>query len=222
MTIKLNNSWLEYLKLECEKTYFKEIKSFLKKEIKSWKTIYPHPKNIFNALNTTSFNDIKVVILGQDPYHQPNQAHWLSFSVQELVKLPPSLKNIYKEIESDLKIKKNFNNWNLSSWAKSGVLLLNAILTVEASKPASHSKIWWNRFTDKIIKIISKEKTWVVFLLWWNFAKQKEDLIDNKKHYILKSPHPSPFSAYSWFFWSKHFSKTNKILEKDWKEKINW
>ncbi len=222
MTIKLPNSWLKYLKWEFKKPYFKEIKTFLEKEIKNWKTIYPHPKNIFNALNTTSFDDVKVVILGQDPYHWVNQAHWLSFSVPNWVTPPPSLKNIYKEIENDLKIKKDFTNWNLTSWAKEGVLLLNAILTVEAKKPASHSKIWWQNFTDKIIKTISKEKKWVIFLLWWNFAKQKELLIDSDKHYILKAPHPSPFSAYSWFFWCKHFSKTNKILEKNWKQKINW
>lgn len=220
--IKLNDSWSPYLQDEFKKDYFKFILNFLKKEITGQKIIYPHPNNIFNALNTTSFNNLKVVILGQDPYHWEGQAHGLSFSVQDWIKTPPSLKNIYKEIESDTWIKKDFTTGNLISWAKEWVLLLNAILTVEGSKPASHSKIWWQNFTDKVIKTISEEKEWVVFLLWWNFARQKKSLINDSKHYILEAPHPSPFSAYTGFYWCKHFSKTNEILKKIWKKEINW
>lgn len=222
MPMQLNNSWLPYLEDEFKKDYFKDIKVFLKKEVTDLKSIYPHPNDIFNALNTTDFDNLKVVILWQDPYHGVNQAHWLSFSVQDWVNPPPSLKNIYKEIETDLWVKKDFKNWNLTSWAESWVLLLNAFLTVEASKPASHSKIWWWNFTDKVIETISKEKEWVVFLLWWNFAKQKKSLIDISKHHILEAPHPSPFSAYTGFYWCKHFSKTNDILKNQWKKEINW
>jgi uracil-DNA glycosylase len=199
----------------------KKIKSFLTEQIKSWKTIYPESKNIFNALNLTNFEDLKVVIIGQDPYHWEGQAHWLSFSVQEGITLPPSLKNIYKEIEDDIWVKKD-NNGNLESWALDWVLLLNSILTVEKAKPASHSKIWWEIFTDKIIETISENKTWIIFLLWWSFAREKKNLVDTNKHHILECPHPSPFSVHRWFFWSKHFSKTNKILEKEGKNKINW
>lgn len=219
--LKLNNTWNKYLQPEFEKEYLKEIISFLNKEIKKWKTIYPKQENIFNALDTTNFEDVKVVILWQDPYHGEEQAHWLSFSVQEWVKTPPSLKNIYKEIKSDLWIEK-WPSWDLTSWSEQWILLLNAILTVEAWLPASHSKSWWKNFTDEIIKTISKEKSWIIFLLWWAFAQGKEELIDTEKHYILKAPHPSPFSAYKWFFWSKHFSKTNEILRKLWKIEINW
>ena len=220
--IKLNSSWLEVLKDEFDKPYFNDIKSFLASDIKAWKTIYPHPENIFNALEYTHFKDVKVVILWQDPYHWPNQAHGLSFSVKDWIMPPPSLRNIYKEIESDTWTRKDYNNWNLTSWAKQWVLLLNSILTVEASKPASHSKIWWQNFTDEVINQVSTELSWVVFLLWWNFAKQKRQLIDTGKHYVLEAPHPSPFSANSWFFWSKHFSKVNELLESRWRNKIDW
>ena len=219
--INLDNSWLKYLENEFEKDYMKNIKLFLENEIKNGKIIYPNPKNIFNSLNTTKFDDVEVVILWQDPYHWENQAHWLSFSVQDWVKMPPSLKNIYKEIEEDL-WKKQPNSWDLTRWANSWVLLLNAILTVEKWNPASHSNIWWQNFTDEIIKIISKEKSWVVFLLWWSFAQSKENLIDKSKHFILKAPHPSPFSVYRWFYWCKHFSKTNEILKNLWKKEIDW
>jgi len=164
---------------------------------------------------------VKIVIIGQDPYHWEWQAHWLSFSVPDWLKFPPSLRNIFKEIKLDLgnEIPKS---WNLERWAKQWVLLLNAILTVEASKAASHSKIWWQNFTDKVIETISKEKSWVIFLLWWAFAQNKKYLIDTKKHYILETTHPSPLSAHRWFLWSKHFSKTNQILKSKGKKEIEW
>lgn len=220
--IKLNKSWLDILEQELEKDYMKDIKSFLKKEIESWKVIYPHPKDIFNALNSLDFQDVKVVILGQDPYHWEWQAHGLSFSVREWVKVPPSLRNIYKEIESDLWIVKDKTYWNLEKWTKDWVLLLNAALTVEAWKPASHSKIWWHDFTDTIIKSISDKREWVVFLLWGAFAQSKLDLIDSSKHLILQSSHPSPFSSHRWFFGCKHFSKANEYLIKNNIKQINW
>ncbi len=219
--IKLDESWLKHLSHEFEKPYFEDIKSFLKSEIEAWKTIYPHPKNIFNAMNYTKFNDLKVVILWQDPYHGVWQAHGLSFSVPDNIRKPPSLQNIFKEINTDL-WKEIPESWNLERWAKQWVLLLNAILSVEKSKAASHSKIWWQNFTDEIIKTISREKDSVVFLLWGNFARQKKSLIDTSKHYVLEAPHPSPFSAHSWFFGCKHFSKTNEFLKEKGKEKINW
>lgn len=223
--INLDKSWLVFLEEEFKKPYMKDIRSFLENQIKLWKTPYPHPKNIFNALNTTKFEELSVVILWQDPYHWENQAHWLSFSVQKWVKRPPSLRNIFKEIENDLWRKSKIDiweNWDLSYWAENWVLLLNAILTVEASKPASHSKIWWEKFTDKIIETISNKKENIVFLLWWSFAQSKKYLIDTKKHYILESAHPSPLSAHRWFFWSKHFSKTNDFLKSKGKKEIDW
>jgi len=226
--IKLDSSWLEFLEEEFQKDYMQKIKNFLEQEIKSGKTIYPHPKNIFAALNYTPLNKVKVVIIWQDPYHWENQAHWLSFSVPNSQnKLPPSLKNIFKEIEYDLgrpseALVNPDSEWRLVSWAREWVLLLNAILTVEASKAASHSKIGWQEFTDKIIKIISDNLKWVVFILWWNYAKSKKVLIDTKKHYIIEWVHPSPLSASRWFFGSKPFSKANEFLKKDWKKEINW
>lgn len=219
--INLHSSWLNLLSNEFEKDYLRNIKSFLIAEIASWKTIYPDTKNVFNALNTTHFDEVEVVIIGQDPYHGPNQAHWLSFSVQDWVKFPPSLRNIFKEVENDIWTPIP-ETWNLTKWAEQWVLLLNAILTVEATNPASHSHIWWQTFTDKVIKTISTEKSWVVFLLWWAFAQNKKELIDTSKHYILEAPHPSPFSAHRWFMWCKHFSKTNEILKKEGKKEIKW
>lgn len=219
--LKLDNSWSKYLWEELKKPYMKDIKAFLEKEIKAGKIIYPNLKNIFNALNTTSFDDVNVVIIGQDPYHGHNQAHGLSFSVQDWIKFPPSLRNIFKEVNSDI-WSEIPESWNLTKWAREWVLLLNAILTVEAANPASHSKIWWQNFTDEVIKVISKEKNGVIFLLWWSFAQNKKKLIDSSKHYILEAPHPSPFSAHRWFFGCKHFSKTNEILKVEWKKEINW
>lgn len=221
MNINIEKSWLEVLKWEFEKDYMKNIKSFLVKEIENWKTIYPHPKNIFKAFDKTPFDKVKVVILGQDPYHWPNQAQGFCFSVEKWQKLPPSLKNIYKELEQSLGISPS-KDWDLTAWTENWVLLLNAILTVEWWKPASHSQIWWENFTNEVIKIISEKKENIVFLLWGAFAQSKEQFIDTKKHFVLKTSHPSPFSANRWFLWSNCFKQTNEILEKIWKEKINW
>jgi len=217
----LEKSWDKYLWLELKKSYMKNIEAFLDKEGLLGKIIYPDKQNIFKAFNLTDFDDIKVVIIGQDPYHGKWQANWLSFSVCEWIKFPPSLNNIFKEINFDLWINIP-KSWDLTRWSKQWVFLLNSILTVESSKPASHNKIWWENFTNEVIKIISKENNGVVFLLWWKYAEKKEELIDISKHYILKTSHPSPFSVYRWFSWSKIFSKTNNILKNTWKKEINW
>lgn len=223
--MQLPKSWQKHLASECSKSYMQDIQDFLITEKKAWKTVYPKSEDIFNALKYCSFEDTKVVILGQDPYHGPGQAHGLSFSVSNWVKLPPSLKNIYKEIESEWFLREDGGkqvSWNLEPWAKQWVLLLNSVLTVEASKPASHSKIWWQNFTDTIIETISNEKKWVVFLLWWAFAISKQKLIDSEKHLVLTSPHPSPFSVYKWFYGNNHFIDTNRYLETNWKAPIKW
>lgn len=185
------------------------------------KEIYPPKDYIFNALKLTSFESTKVVIVGQDPYHGAGEAHGLSFSVQKGIKIPPSLQNIYKELESDLGIKPK-DNGDLTGWAKQGVLLLNAVLTVEKDKAASHRNLGWEPLTDYIIKVLNTKKTSVVFILWGNFAKEKVKLITNPNHYIITSPHPSPFSAYSGFFGSKPFSKTNAFLESKGLTSIDW
>jgi len=217
----LKESWYKYLWSEFKKPYMKNIEAFLDEEISLWKIIFPKYENIFNALNILEFEDIKVVIIWQDPYHWEWQAHGLSFSVPDGIKIPPSLRNIFKEINLSLGVDITMS-WDLSRWSTQWVLLLNSILTVESSKPASHNKIWWEILTDEIIKIISYKKKWVIFLLWWKYAQKKEGIINTSKHYILKSSHPSPFSAYRWFLWSDIFNKTNNILEKIWKEKIKW
>lgn len=185
------------------------------------KTIYPPKDYIFNALKLTSYKDTKVVIVGQDPYHGEHQAHGLSFSVQKGVKLPPSLQNIYKELESDLGIPPRTDG-DLTGWAKQGVLMLNAVLTVEKDKAASHRNLGWEPMTDYIIKLLNKKDEPVVFILWGNFAKEKSKLITNPNHYIIISPHPSPFSAYSGFFGSKPFSKTNDFLIGKKMQPIDW
>ena len=185
------------------------------------KTIYPPKDYIFNALKLTSYKDTKVVIVGQDPYHGEHQAHGLSFSVQKGVKLPPSLQNIYKELESDLGIPPRTDG-DLTGWAKQGVLMLNAVLTVEKDKAASHRNLGWEPMTDYIIKLLNKKNEPVVFILWGNFAKEKAKLITNPNHYIIISPHPSPFSAYSGFFGSKPFSKTNDFLISKNMKPIDW
>lgn len=218
---KLDKSWLDAIGWEFEKDYMKNIKKFLVEEIEKWETIYPAMWNIFNALNTTPLDKVKVVILGQDPYHWPGQAHGLNFSVPDWIRQPPSLQNIFKEINSDLWLEIP-KNGNLSKWAESWVLLLNAVLTVKANSPASHSKIGWEEFTDAVIKWISDNKENVVFLLWWAFAQSKENLIDKNKHLVLKAAHPSPFSSYRWFFGCRHFSKTNEYLTNKWIDSINW
>ncbi|MFA5917663.1 MAG: uracil-DNA glycosylase [Candidatus Gracilibacteria bacterium] len=219
--IKMDSSWLEVLKDEFEKDYFKDIKKQIVADIESGTIIYPNPKNIFNAFNYTPFDKVEVVLLGQDPYHGPNQAHGLCFSVEDSVKLPPSLKNIFKELKEDIGATIP-QSGNLEKWTNEGVFMLNAILTVKAGLPASHSKIGWETFTDKVIKTISDKKEGVIFILWGNFAKNKKSLIDTTKHFVIESPHPSPFSAYNGFFGSRPFSKTNEILKKLGKKEIDW
>lgn len=218
---KIHPSWLNVIWEEFEKDYMKNIKKFLIDEIEKWEIIYPAMWNIFNALNSTPLDKIKVVILGQDPYHGPGQAHGLSFSVPDWIRQPPSLQNIFKELNSDIWMPIP-TSWNLTKWANSWVLLLNAVLTVRANTPTSHSKIWWETFTDSIIKAISDNRENIVFLLWGSFAQSKENLIDSKRHLVLKAAHPSPFSSYRWFFGCKHFSKTNEYLVSKWLEKIDW
>ena len=219
-TPKIDQSWLTELKTEFESNYFKKLKLFLLEEKKK-QTIYPKGEDIFNAYNLTPFNLVKVVIIGQDPYHGENQAHGLCFSVKKGVKPPPSLKNIYKELKTDVNFTEP-NHGELTQWAKQGVFLLNATLTVRKSQPGSHQKKGWETFTNETIKAISNKKKGVVFLLWGRFAQEKENLIDAKKHHILKAAHPSPFSAYNGFFGCKHFSKTNSLLQSQNLTPINW
>lgn len=219
MQVKIEPSWYEVLKEEFDKEYFINLANFLKKEYKT-KTIYPKGKNIFNAFNLCPFYKVKVVILGQDPYHGPNQAHGLAFSVPDGITAPPSLKNIFLELENDLNIKRQ--KTNLSDWAEQGILLLNTILTVEANKPTSHANIGWETFTDSVIKIISDKKHKIIFVLWGSHAQKKEILIDTSRHFVIKSPHPSPLSANRGFLGSKPFSKINKILESLNQEPITW
>jgi uracil-DNA glycosylase len=222
MAIELEGSWLEVLHEEFEKDYMIRLKQFLKEEREAGFKIYPKGADIFNAFWKTPFNQLKVVILGQDPYHGTNQAHGLSFSVQKGITPPPSLKNIYKELVTDIPGFVIPGHGDLTEWAEQGVMLLNATLTVRDSSPASHQKKGWEEFTDKVIKIISEKKEGIVFILWGAFAQAKAELIDAKKHFIIKSPHPSPFSADRGFFGSKPFSKTNAFLEKDGKKPIDW
>lgn len=220
MDVKIQEQWKEILKEEFEKEYFVNLTKFLHQEKQTGKTIYPPGALIFNAFELTPFNDVKVVILGQDPYHGPNQAHGLSFSVPNGVTAPPSLKNIYKEIEEDLSIKLN-KNGNLESWAKQGVFLLNAVLTVRAAEPTSHSKIGWNEFTDAVIKALSDKREGIVFLLWGNYARTKKELINHSKHFVLEAAHPSPLARGA-FFGCRHFSKCNQILTSLGKTPIDW
>lgn len=221
MNIKIESSWKKVLSNYFKTESFKKLRKFIRKEYMN-KTIYPVPKNLFSAFDYTPFEKVSVIILGQDPYHNPNQAHGLSFSVQDNIKLPPSLQNIYKEIESDLGVKKDFNNGNLTNWAQQGVLLLNAVLSVEKNKPNSHTGKGWEGFTNEVIKKISSEKEHCVFLLWGKYAEQKKILIDSNKHLILISSHPSPFSAHLGFMGNKHFSQTNTYLKQHQKKEINW
>ena len=221
MNVTIEESWKKILEDEFSKPYFPKIKEFLLQEINAWYTIYPKGADIFNAFNLTPFDQVKVVILWQDPYHGEWEAHGLSFSVPKWIRIPPSLKNIFKEIKSDLWIDAP-DNWNLEKWAKQWVLLLNAGLTVRKDTPNSHKDAWWHIFTDAVIKKLSDEKEWLVFILWWAFAQQKEELIDTAKHLVIKSAHPSPFSANRGFFWSKPFSTCNNYLVKNWKEPIDW
>lgn len=218
---KIESSWKEALWEEFSKPYFASLKAFITQEIESGHTIYPSGKNIFAAFDATPFPSVRVVILGQDPYHGPQQAHGLSFSVPEGIKVPPSLLNIYKEIHGDLGIPVS-KTGNLQKWAAQGVLLLNATLTVRANTAGSHQKKGWEEFTDAAIRAISEKREGVVFLLWGRYARAKEASIDTSKHYILKAPHPSPLSAHAGFFGCKHFSKTNTILRERGEKEIDW
>lgn len=222
MAVDLEPGWLEVLKDEFEKPYMKSLRSFLQQEKQAGFTIFPKGSDIFNAFKHTPFEKVKVVILGQDPYHGVGQAHGLSFSVQKGIVPPPSLKNIYKELADEFPDFKIPPHGNLTSWADQGVMLLNATLTVRAHTAGSHQNKGWEQFTDKVIAELSAKRSGLVFILWGNYAKQKEALIDQSKHFIIKSAHPSPFSAYNGFFGSKPFSKTNEILKKEGKEPINW
>ncbi len=217
--IQIRKSWFELLKDEFQKEYFKNLQNFLKTEYANYE-IYPCEQNIFNALNHVPLNKIKVVIIGQDPYHEPNQAQGLSFSVPENVDIPPSLVNIMKEIEDDLHIK-CYKNGNLERWANQGVLLLNTVLTVRRGLANSHKDKGWEILTRKIIEIIGKRKEPAVFMLWGSYAQSFENLID-KQHLVLKAPHPSPLSAYRGFFGCKHFSKCNDFLTKNGQTPIDW
>lgn len=221
MNVQIEESWKNILKEEFDKAYFQQIVTFLKAEKSAGRVIYPPGQLIFNAFNKTPFSQVKVVLLGQDPYHNKGQAHGLSFSVPDGVPKPPSLINIFKELENDLGIPVS-NSGNLEKWAAQGVLLLNASLTVRQNEPASHSKIGWLQFTDSVISKISEQKKGIVFLLWGKFAQDKQSLIDETKHYVLKAAHPSPFSADKGFFGCKHFSKTNDLLLLQHKEPIDW
>ncbi|QEC79607.1 uracil-DNA glycosylase [Mucilaginibacter ginsenosidivorax] len=222
MANSLDPSWQAVLQPEFDKPYMIKLKQFLLKEKESGQIVYPKNADIFNAFNTTHFDDVKVVILGQDPYHGAHQAHGLSFSVQKGIAIPRSLSNIYKELKTDIPGFTIPTHGNLEEWAKQGVLLLNATLTVRASTPGSHQKQGWEEFTDEVIKTISDKKEGIVFILWGAFAQSKAALIDEKKHFIIKSAHPSPFSADRGFFGSKPFSKTNEILRKEGKKEIDW
>lgn len=218
--VNIEDSWFSVLKDEFEKSYFKDLSLKIKNEYKT-KNIYPNPKNVFRAFNLCPFDDVKVVIVGQDPYHGKDQADGLSFSVSEKMKIPPSLCNIFKEIENDLNIK-TISSGDLSRWAKQGVFLMNSTLTVLSGKPASHKGLGWEVFTDEVIKILSDRKENLIFMLWGNFAKSKEILINKNKHLVLTSTHPSPFSASSGFFGCKHFSKSNNFLKSKGLVLIDW
>jgi uracil-DNA glycosylase len=218
---QIHASWLAELKDEFTKPYFLQLKQFLLEEKNKGHKIYPPGSLIFNAFNSTPFEDVKIVILGQDPYHGSGQAHGLSFSVPDGVKPPPSLQNIFKEQWEDLQIPIPTSG-NLQSWANQGVFLLNAILTVQANSPASHQKKGWEEFTDAVISKLSEKRSGIVFMLWGNFAKSKVALIDTSKHHVLTAAHPSPFSAYNGFFGCHHFSKANDILVKQGLSAVDW
>lgn len=220
MDVKIEPSWKQVLQEEFNKPYFEELTDFVRDEYKS-KTVFPPPKDIFKSFDLCPFDKVKVVILGQDPYHGPNQAHGLCFSVNQGVPMPPSLQNIYKEIQSDIGGEMP-NHGNLEHWAEQGVFLLNAILSVVAHMPTSHQNKGWETFTDEVIRIISEKKEHVVFMLWGAYAQSKEWMIDESKHLILKAPHPSPLSASRGFFGCRHFSKANEFLKKNGIEEIKW
>lgn len=222
MDVRIEQSWKEVLKDEFEKPYFADIAGWIKTEKQSGKVVYPAGSSIFNAFDLTPFNHVKVVLLGQDPYHNPGQAHGLSFSVQRGIKPPPSLQNIFKEIRQDLGLSLSPEFGDLTHWAQQGVLLLNAALTVRANEPGSHARIGWASFTDAVIRLLSERKEHLVFLLWGRFAQEKQFLIDEHRHCILKAAHPSPFSADKGFFGCRHFSKTNEYLTRHGIDPVDW
>lgn len=221
MDVAIEPSWKALLRDEFDEPYFKGIVDFLKKEKAAGKVIYPPGPLLFNAFNATPVDDVKVVILGQDPYHGPGQAHGLSFSVQPGVTPPPSLVNIFKELHDDIGVPIP-RSGNLMPWAEQGVLLLNAALSVEARTPNSHAKIGWERFTDAVIRRIAEEREHIVFIFWGKFAQSKAVLVDEKKHLVIKSAHPSPYAAANGFFGSRPFSKTNAFLQRHGLEPVDW
>lgn len=221
LRLKMEKGWEELLKNELHSDNFCHIKEFLEAEIAQNKTVYPPMAEVFNAFNQTPPDKVKIVILGQDPYHGPGQAHGLSFSVKEGVKFPPSLRNIFKELNADLGVPIPTTG-NLETWSRQGVFLLNSILTVRAGEPGSHQKTGWEQFTDAVIRLLSEERNGLVFLLWGRFAAEKEKLIDTARHHVLKAAHPSPLSAYNGFFGCRHFSKANDILINSGNTAVNW
>jgi uracil-DNA glycosylase len=219
--VKLNSAWLAHLESEFSQDYMQNLRQFLRNEKSQGKQIFPPGEQIFNALNTTPLGRVKVVILGQDPYHGPGQAHGLCFSVLPSVAVPPSLKNIFKELKADLGVPTPSHGY-LQSWAEQGVLLLNAVLTVEKAMAASHQGKGWEQFTDKVVEVVNQNKEQVVFLLWGSYAQKKGLIIDRKRHNVLQSTHPSPLSAYRGFLGCQHFSQVNQYLEKTGQKPINW
>lgn len=215
-------TWKEVLGDEQQKPYFQQILRQVESEIATGKTVYPAQDDIFNAFKLTELNKVRVVILGQDPYHGPDQAHGLCFSVKQEVKVPPSLRNIYKELAVDIDGFEVPTHGNLCAWAEQGVLLLNTVLTVEQGKAHSHSKIGWERFTDQVIAVLNEQSQRIVFLLWGGHAQKKGRIIDQSRHTVLSAPHPSPLSAHRGFLGCKHFSMTNRILEEQGLPPINW
>lgn len=221
MEVEIEPSWKEALAGEFDTPYFKELAEFVRDEYKSV-TVYPPPKFIFRAFELCPFDKVKVVILGQDPYHGPDQANGLSFAVKDGMTVPPSLRNIFKEIEADIGEPMKNRSGDLERWAKQGVLLLNATLTVRASSPGSHQNKGWEQFTDAVIQTLSEKREHLVFILWGNYARGKKPLIDSTKHEVIESPHPSPFSAHNGFFGSKPFSRTNTYLSSNGETPIDW
>jgi uracil-DNA glycosylase len=219
--VQIESSWKGQLKTEFDQPYFQSLVTFLKKEKQAGKTVYPPGSLIFNAFNTTPFDQVKVVIIGQDPYHNPGEAMGLSFSVPRGVRIPPSLRNIYKELVQDEVAFEPPSHGDLSAWAQQGVFLLNAFLTVERNKPRSHQKIGWADFTDAVIRTLSREREHLVFMLWGGFARKKNQLIDGSKHLILEAAHPSPLAGGA-FFGSRHFSQANNYLEQHGQSPIQW
>lgn len=219
--IKIHRSWLGKINSEFEADKMKKLKSYLRSEIEKGKIIYPEEKNYFRALNSTPLENVNIVILGQDPYHGAGQANGLCFSVPEGIRFPPSLQNIFKELKSDLGCDVP-KSGDLSAWAEQGVLLLNSVLTVEKEKPASHQKKGWEEFTNKIVSVVNDTNDHVVFILWGSYAQEKAEFVDQKRHLVLKSAHPSPLSSYRGFFGSKPFSQANQWLKAHGKKPITW